>query len=174
MLETAGIDVQVNWSAEMADLGLDMIPGQLGITFLANYLDKYVVQELATSPAEDWAGTTGEGHQYEYRTFTTLTYRNDTFSVNLRHRYLPSLDHSSIVRNPATTTQGPGDYHIFDLSGRYSLTEVLELRAGIDNLFDRDPVITARSPTSSGTGTTNAEYYDVLGRRFYVGLKARF
>ncbi len=31
-----------------------------------------------------------------------------------------------------------------------------------------------QSPYNAGLGTTNGGYYDTLGRRYFVGLKARF
>ena len=33
---------------------------------------------------------------------------------------------------------------------------------------------TAYSYASSGQGTSSGGYYDLLGRRYYVGMKARF
>ena len=53
------------------------------------------------------------------------------------------------------------------------------LRMGMDNVFDKEPVITGArtaldpNPTS-GQGTTEAGFYDILGRQFYVGVTAQF
>jgi outer membrane receptor protein involved in Fe transport len=91
---------------------------------------------------------------------------------------------------------------VFDASFNWSINQTLSVRAGIDNLLNTKPRITGATsgygsgnladvcnaaqealgcvdPTSyslasSGAGTTNPGYYDVLGRRFYLGLKARF
>ena len=53
---------------------------------------------------------------------------------------------------------------------------MFEVRAGIENLFDREPNIYGRIP-----GVTDAVgepepggAFDVLGRRFYVGMKTSF
>ena len=170
-LETAGYDLQVNWSAAIADLGFPGIQGSVGWTILANYLDYDRIQAVAGGPIDDFTGT---GTNFEYRINNTLTYRNDVMSINLRHRYLPGQPHPSSVADPATTSRGPGDYHIFDLAARWSVRDSIDLRAGIDNLFDRDPKITSSSPTSSGQGITSSGYYDVLGRRYYIGMSARF
>jgi outer membrane receptor protein involved in Fe transport len=54
-----------------------------------------------------------------------------------------------------------------------------EVRFGIENLLDEEPEITSSNPTpgttfTTGQGTTSAGYYDVLGRRYFLGFKARF
>jgi iron complex outermembrane recepter protein len=170
-LETAGVDLQVNWFAHMSDLGLRRVPGRLGLTVLATYVDYYRVQAGQDGTISDFSGT---GTSFRYRINTTLAYRNNTYDVSLRHRFLPGQPHPSSIANPSTTSIGPGDYHIFDLTGRWSITENIDLRFGIDNLFDRSPMITSRSASSSGSGNTNSGYYDVLGRRFYAGATARF
>jgi outer membrane receptor for ferrienterochelin and colicin len=87
-----------------------------------------------------------------------------------------------------------GRTHGWNVSDRYAL------RAGVDNLLDRDPVNTGKTlgypagtnltsicngapgcqnPTTysignSGQGATSGGFYDVLGRRYYVGVKAQF
>ncbi len=81
----------------------------------------------------------------------------------------------------ATITQmgAQSSYDVFDFSASYSFNQSFQLRVGIDNVFDTPPVITgARNshdpqPTD-GAGVTEPGFYDVLGRQFYVGLKAKF
>jgi outer membrane receptor protein involved in Fe transport len=100
-------------------------------------------------------------------------------------------------------------YDVFDLSGFWTINDTLSLRFGVDNVFDKDPSVTAATlgrpydssksaaensaalaalctgkpgcvaPTayslgSSGQGSTSGGFYDTLGRRYYLGLKARF
>jgi iron complex outermembrane recepter protein len=101
------------------------------------------------------------------------------------------------------STEIPADaYSVFALSGSYEINENLSIRAGIDNLFDVEPSYTGKTygvtlaettgrcaatgsvpgcvnpqqPTlaRSGTGTGSKAYNDILGRRFFVGLKASF
>jgi len=169
MLETAGFDVQLNWSARMRDLGIGA-PGTLGLSILANYVSFNRVQAVKGGPVDDFTGT---GTSFRYRLNTSLSYRNNLYSINLRHRFLPGQPHPASIADPATTSRGPGDYHIFDLNGTLKAFENIDLRFGIDNLFNRQPMITSSSPTNSGVGTTSSGYYDVLSRRFYIGVTAR-
>ena len=61
-------------------------------------------------------------------------------------------------------------YDLFDLTGSWSFDERVTLRAGVNNLADKDPPFY----TSYSNSNTDPSTYDVLGRRFYVGINARF
>jgi iron complex outermembrane receptor protein len=52
----------------------------------------------------------------------------------------------------------------------------LELRAGIDNLFEKDPppVDQGLAASNIDSGNTFPGTYDVLGRTFFVGATAKF
>jgi iron complex outermembrane recepter protein len=95
-------------------------------------------------------------------------------------------------------------YSQFNLSVVYELNNTLSVRAGIDNLFDTQPKFTQSTvgvglselsgrcapyaglpagacvnpaaPTlaRTGTGTFAKGYNDILGRRFFLGVKANF
>ncbi len=99
--------------------------------------------------------------------------------------------------SPSTEIKTPS-YDIFDLSGNWDISEIFSVRFGIDNLFNTKPPYVASNagrpigtdlstycngapgctnPTSYSLyslGSFNAGYYDVLGRRFFMGIKARF
>jgi outer membrane receptor protein involved in Fe transport len=49
------------------------------------------------------------------------------------------------------------------------------MRLGIDNLTNREaPVVGSTPGTTDAAGVTNASVYDVLGRRYFLSLKAKF
>ncbi len=51
----------------------------------------------------------------------------------------------------------------------------ITLRAGIDNLFDRQPEVVGYTPgVTNALGSTAAGFYDLLGRRYYAGVNVRF
>jgi iron complex outermembrane recepter protein len=74
------------------------------------------------------------------------------------------------------------------LSGDWNINDTLAISGGIDNLFDKDPPrigagqIQTIAATSGGGQTvldgaanvSQAGFYDVLGRRYFVNLKLRF
>ena len=107
---------------------------------------------------------------------------------------LPILSYTPITNLPAEA------YDAFDFSVNWNFSENFTVRAGIDNVLDTQPAITGRatgypvgtvlsgvcngapgcvnpgaySLPTSGQGTTNGGYYDVLGRRYFLGFKAKF
>ena len=179
-LETEGVDVQLDWSAQLSDLGMSSVPGGLSLNFVLNWLGKYDVQTAPGSPAQNFAGTVNggpnSGDQFRYRTFTTLTYANRVWSLGGRWRHFPGARDASSIINPKTTRVGPGSHDEFDLFMGWRLTPTYQLRAGVDNLFDRNPEVLGADigPSPNASLGTSSLSYDSLGRRFYVGIKARF
>jgi len=63
-----------------------------------------------------------------------------------------------------------------DLSVKYDLDALVgseaQIYAGMDNVLDRDPPVAPLNFISNTA--TNAAHYDVVGRKFYVGVRAKF
>ncbi len=179
-LETSGVDLQLNYRANLADMGLESLPGAITLNHLVNYLDSYSVQASPEAPFLENVGTvasslSGTSGQYRWRSFTTLGYSLPSFNVQLSWRHLPSARDGSVVTNPVSTVRGVPSYDIFNLAANWQLTDTLTLRGGVDNLLNKDPVVlSANPPTTNNADNTLANYYDVLGRRYYVGLKMKF
>jgi outer membrane receptor protein involved in Fe transport len=185
---TSGMDLQLNWGSDFSAIGVDL-PGYFGINFMANVLLDFETQATSTSPVVDWKGSLGPGPEtglnggaYDYRLFTTFNYAVNDWSLNLRWRLLPEADAMAQASNPSIDVPQHGAeevYNVFDLAGTYSFNDSVQVRFGIDNLVDEQPVITGKVDASgtalatSGWGTTNA-FYDQLGRRFYFGVRASF
>jgi len=170
-LETQGIDLSVNWSR---DIG----PGQFSINSTINYLDNYEYQLAPGSAVVDATGTLDQGGLFDYLTFTRFGYTWDNINVGLNWRHLASVGSAASATNPNTTIQGAGSYDMFNFSSSYSF-EKYTVRFGIDNLFDVDPELTQSNPGGPNGGdtdsdVTNAGIYDLLGRRWYVGVQASF
>jgi outer membrane receptor protein involved in Fe transport len=172
-IDFAGYDVVLNWNT---DLG----PGALNINTSVTIADK---METRTSPEQqfnDWKGTSGpsdliglNGYAYDWRSFVTANYSVGLWGASLRWRHLPSIASEASGR-PGNTEMDTGSYDIFDFSGRYAFSEMLNLRFGIDNLLDREPERTFQNATNTATGQTNRNFYDILGRRYYVGVNMKF
>ncbi len=164
---TQGIDLQVNW---IHDLG----PGRLLVGTNANYLNKFVYQPGPTSPLVDAKGTLDQGGQFGYRTLTNVGYVWQGLTVGLAWQHLPSINNAAASLNPKTTIQGAPSYNLFDLSSSFGWDK-FTFRFGIDNLLDKQPLVVGNNPgTTTASNATNPEFYDTLGRRYYVGVKAKF
>lgn len=110
---------------------------------------------------------------FEYRTFTTASFSKGDWNLALRWWHLPSIHPSAIVSNPNTNIVDTPSYDAFDLSGGFDCREGWQLRYGIDNLFDEEPRFANATRFTRGTAM-NGGFYDVLGRRAYVGLAVSF
>ena len=142
------------------------------------------------------------GAAYKYKMNTTVTYMEGPMSLSLNWRFYPTthsagyplyqvqpggLGSCSVA---VSCTLDTSSYNVFDLSATYTIKKNYVLRFGIDNLFDAAPPTTGAttgvglqsngtyapggSLASDGAGTTMPSIYDTLGRRFYVGLNAKF
>ena len=60
-----------------------------------------------------------------------------------------------------------------DLAGTWQATEVLMLRAGVNNVFDDEPPLTGDSGAGFGNGNTFPGVYDAKGRYWFMGLSIR-
>ena len=174
-VSTSGIDFGVNWYSKLGDLGLEKVPGTIGLSVQGTWLDSY---KTKTSPANfdpvtEWKGSLGpnlqgfNGGAYAYRVFTSLNYSIADWSVSLRWRHLPAASSAAratqdaiIANNKAASAGAKGlavlsytpltdwmapAYDGFDLSANWNVNETFSVRAGIDNLFDTAPVITGKT-----------------------------
>jgi outer membrane receptor protein involved in Fe transport len=175
--DLAGYDLQFDWSTD--NLG----PGSLSLNVLATVTDHWETRVNPSSPWLDFTGTTGPSDvrgvnqfAYDYRLFTTAGYRGPNWGATLRWRHLPSIAPEGTIRTTAQYVDTPS-YDIFDVSGRYTFADRWDLRFGVDNLLDEEPPIVNLRTVAEGytqTGVTNAAFYDVLGRRYYLGMTVRF
>jgi outer membrane receptor protein involved in Fe transport len=61
----------------------------------------------------------------------------------------------------------------FDLSGLWNVNDNFSLRGGVNNVFDQDPPLVPNAIV--GGALPNAyPLYDLLGRKFFMGITARF
>jgi outer membrane receptor protein involved in Fe transport len=66
-------------------------------------------------------------------------------------------------------------YNYFDLAGTVKVLDGVSLRAGINNIFDKDPPALYEGQNNVfGNGNTFPGYYDALGRHIFFGLTADF
>lgn len=171
---TSGIDFQLDWTIDLDAVGLS---GQfLDLNSSVSWLDKFLVQNLPNGPYADFGNTVSGfntagqlGTLPEWKATTSLTYRRSGGSVGLRWRYLGAMDNAARATNPATTIPGQSAYHLFDLFGTLSLNKGFSLRMGVNNLLDTPP-----QALFGRAGTTEPSTYDIMGRRFYLGVSTRF
>ena len=171
-IRTAGVDLTVQWEAKLAgDAGF------IGIDTRFTRLLSYSVQSVPGGPLQEWAGTLGAGVLYSpatsgstppqpvWRGLSSVHYRRGGSEVSLRWRFISGMSDPNAV--PGFSPRGTPDYSLFDLAATVPLPRNVTLRAGVDNLFNRQP------PNITYPGLTMPSIYDVLGRSFWLELSAR-
>jgi outer membrane receptor protein involved in Fe transport len=84
--------------------------------------------------------------------------------VGVRWRYIDS------VENFNNREQVLSAINYFDVNTSLKVNELMTFRAGVNNLTDKQPPVYSPSIAAN----TDPSTYDLVGRRFYVSLTARF
>jgi outer membrane receptor protein involved in Fe transport len=132
----------------------------------------------------DSAGQVGVGVLPEESITGTLTYVSGPFSLTASARYIGDGQYNNRFNLPTATRPDVADNTIgsvtyLNLSGGYTWEVYggkMELYADVQNLLDRDPpIVPAQFDASLGqTGSqVNSGLYDLLGRRFTLGVRFR-
>lgn len=177
-IATSGFDANLNWSVPAPGIGDE---GSLMLNVAFNYLEKFDVQNLPGGEVFHYEDTIGSQYsaQFRWKLNTTVGYNFGPGSIGLNWRHLPYVRYFTHATSTTATERKTPSYDIFDLSGRINATDMIELRAGIDNLFDVQPrKVGVRPGTLLQGGSTQSGItdpaYDVIGRRFYIGAKLKF
>lgn len=104
-------------------------------------------------------------------------------TVNATWRFLGGVKLDNNDPNPLLLGSALGAPAVFrarmpavsylDLTGSWEVSRHLQLRAGINNVFDRDPPL-ASFELVSGGAPNYYEFYDGLGRQVFAALTAKF
>lgn len=168
-IKTSGIDFAFNWGTDLPNN-----LGSLDVSFVSTWLEEYKTQTTTADPVNDFGGTigssTGEGLP-EWRHTITPTWALGPMQAQLTARFIDDMVHRNTVTggSPLTNTGTKAAWY-FDLTGRYDLMESVTFRAGINNLADKQP----RLYSPNVQANTDPSLYDVLGRRYFVGVDFRF
>lgn len=139
--------------------------GDFGFRLIGTYLTERKIN--STGFAEDEVNTLGEQSRprWRHRFVTNYTYGDFSAALNMTYR------HNTVVSRDWSPNQNNYNdvpsYIQFDLTTRYNVTQNLQVRLGLLNMFDRTP---ARQPSVFSQG----QYYDILGRRATLGFNYAF
>ena len=174
-LKTDGVEAQLSWSTAAPFLEGS---GRLFVNSAVGWLGQYKVQLLPGTAFLDYAGISngaaGTGSvppraTPRWKALTSFGYRSSLLTAGLRWRYQSAMNDTTAVLTPSTAQVGVPSYSMWDLFGSVRINSRVELRAGVNNLFDKGLPFVA----SSQNGTDTA-LYDPVGRSFFVGASAKF
>ena len=196
-IDTSGIDVNASYGHRLFNMG------DLSWSFIGTYLDKYKVDNNLSEPY-DCAGLYGptcsgatvasSAPMPKWRHKARATWESPFgLGLSLQWRRVGKVKAETLGDNETIAPAGtvnfdPGlrikSYDYFDLAATYSLWDRVNLRAGVNNLFDKDPpLVTSGNAGVSGTnlcpagpcnGNTYPGTWDALGRYFWMGATVNF
>jgi iron complex outermembrane recepter protein len=182
--ETSGIDFQATYNVPLNELGLPDGYGSLSFNFIGSELLKATSTPTPGAHTYDCAGLFGPTCQTVNPNWrhTLRTSWQTPWDVLLsaQWRYIGAADYE---KNTSDPTLGNGRIDklnarldavsYLDLSGIWNVKSGFSVRAGINNVFDKDPQIIDSAIV--GVGLPNAyPTYDFLGRTMFVGFTANF
>ncbi len=162
--EVAGVDVIVEYGFEAGAFG------SVGVVNILSWIDRWDQRELAGAPTESCGGKWGF-----VCGFPTPTVRNSLrvvwttpwdVTATAMWRYLDEAEDRSLAGADLDSVS------YIDLAGIWSVTSKIELRAGVNNVFDEEPPIVgqAAGPSIFGNGNTFPGLYDALGRYWFAAV----
>ncbi|MBD2842568.1 TonB-dependent receptor domain-containing protein [Erythrobacter rubeus] len=172
-LETSGIDAQITYNTDIGSLG------GLNFIYAATYLDTFDFTPFPDAAVVECAGFSDNAClnpvNSEYRHRATVTWQsNFNLDTTLTWRHFSSVDaFADAAEVPEQIDNNLESVNYFDLSFLYGVTDDITLRAGIINLFNDNPPISAAGGPPLGNGNTFPTVYDT-GRQFFAGLNFRF
>ena len=182
-VQNSGIDVQ---SAYLLSLASGW--GSVGFALNGSYLLQSESTPVPGAHTYDCAGLYGSTCQtvnpkWHHVLRTTWQTPWDSFSLALTWRYLSSVKLDNNDSDPTLRYASFGAYNYFnaelpsfsyfDLAGSWNARNNIEVRGGINNMFDKDPPLATFEITSGGAANTYSTY-DAFGRQLFLAVTAKF
>ena len=165
-LKTSGVDFQIDWALTLADVG-GPDWGSFALNFIGTKLEEWKRQDIPGGDFTDRKGTISNAFGLtlpEWKFLSALNWKYNPLTVGVRWRYVGS------VENFNNRDQALGAVNYFDLNTSLKVNELMTFRAGVNNLTDAQPPVYSPSIAAN----TDPSTYDLVGRRYYVGITARF
>jgi len=170
-VSTSGVDVSAAYGMDIGTYG------SLNFTMNGTWLESMDWDPIGQSFAEyscvaaygnDCGTPTAE---WRHRARVSWTTPVDGLDVSATWRYIGEVDLDTGATGRVDSTLDAQNY--IDLAGTWAAKDWVTFRAGVNNVLDQDPPLSASTGTT-GNGNTYPQTYDALGRYFFVGATFDF
>jgi len=177
--KSQGVDLNINY-------GFDLDNGNWGsidLSFAGTHVIETLQQDadfLSIDDCSGLAGTVCLRPDPKWRFSQTTQWNYENLTVFLRWQFLSSVTKDTVgfgETSPADFVQPTiPSAHYFDLSASYNFLERYTFRAGINNLFNKQPTVVGNDfgGTTENSGNIFPATYDPIGRYFFFGATAKF
>lgn len=177
-LQVRGVDLELDYRFALDSL-FSGAGGDFGLRALVTYTDSFKLVDGDVT--RELAGSTGQpviqglGGAPHWRVNARATYSNDPFTFSVTGRYTGGGAISDLYTAKDINILSRSGRLYFDLSAQYDILKSgdrkLQLFAGVENLFDKDPPIVGGG---FNTSATVRSLYDQIGRVFTGGVRVRY
>ncbi|HKE93944.1 MAG TPA: TonB-dependent receptor, partial [Povalibacter sp.] len=174
-----GIDLNFDWSVPLSVVGLEN-GGDLGFKLLVTRLLSWEQQETIEDPFLDRAGTIGQtvASAYpEWKGVLSTTYSWGPLQFRYNLRYISGMDvvNNDALLTPSTSAVPVVDTYLYhDFTGKWNINDMFGVTLGVTNIGDKQPPVYTTNAQAGIQSNTDPSTYDVLGRRYFLNLTAKF
>ncbi len=180
---TKGVDITAAYNRRIGNLG------RLSVNFVGTYLNSLVTDDGVSTPYDcagyhgAICGTPNPKWRHQMRVGFDLP---SGLGLSLRWRYFDAVQQDGTAKDqPVLYGTGKNTQAVnaripsvsyFDLAFNARIGDHYKFRLGANNLFDKQPPITAGAACPAGpcNGNVWAQVYDSLGRYIYAGITLDF
>jgi iron complex outermembrane receptor protein len=180
----SGIDAQISYRWPLPGGW-----GSLSASLVGSWLQHNISTPYEGAPSYDCAGLFGNtclngSVNPTWRHLLRVTWATPVnLLLSAQWRFIGSTSFDNNSSQPALTSAEEGfidpivsripNYSYLDLSAIWTASRHLQVRAGITNLFDKDPPFLPAVDASGTAGSFNTfPTYDLLGRTFFLAVSA--
>jgi len=175
-LSVEGVDLTVDYTLALpGSLGIGNSEPELALMLNTGWLFERESQIIGALPI-DCAGffgsctAQGAGGSPDFKALFMATFDSGPLMLRTQARYIAGLQPLPTI---AATTPVVADAVTYvDFSASFRFNDAFEIYAGIDNAFDEEPPLLTSS--WGGDANTDVTLYDVVGRRYFLGMRANF
>jgi iron complex outermembrane recepter protein len=173
-LAVEGIDLTLDYTFGLGG-GIGDGGSEIGLMLQSGWLFERESQIVGAQPI-DCAGffgsctAQGAGGSPDFKALFAGTWNTGPLMLRTQLRFFDGLKPLPAIA--ASTPVVAGSVLYVDLVGQYNFNDTVELYAGVDNAFDEDPPLLTSS--WGGDANTDVTLYDVIGRRYFMGLRVHF
>jgi iron complex outermembrane receptor protein len=170
-----GVDLTVDYTFDLPGAIAIGDKAELGLMLHSGWLFKRESQIIGAAVI-DCAGffgsctAQGAGGSPDFKGLFMATYNSGPLMFRSQVRYIDGL--APLPTIAASTPVEAGSVTYVDFSASYNFDDRFDIHVGIDNAFDEQPPLLTSS--WGGDANTDVTMYDVIGRRYFMGLRARF
>ena len=176
---TSGFDIAATYQQKLPGMG------NLAVSYAATILRKLETEEIKGDGTYDCVGYYGPSKcgspnpEYRHKLRTTWSTPWDVEAA-ITWRHMAKVDLQTTSSNPLLSGRATdrertlAAQNYIDLAASWTAMKGLTLSAGVNNLFDKDPPISAQIPVGQGNGNTFPSVYDALGRKVFLTASYKF